>query len=85
MRPRGTGLCPAARDAKCPPGIGKEAFGVEEESGGCHVHKSVGFHKGIGLAKQAAGAFCITGKRNRKSGNSSFSSFVPELDVGIGR
>ena len=23
-RPRGTGLCPAARDAKCPRGIGKE-------------------------------------------------------------
>ena len=44
---------------KCPRGIGKEAFGVEEESGGCHVRKPVGLHKGIGSAYQATGAFCF--------------------------
>jgi len=40
-------------------GIGKEAFGVGEKSGGCHVRKPVGLHKGMGSASQAADAFCF--------------------------
>jgi len=40
-------------------GIGKEAFGVGEESGGRHVRKPVGLHKGMGSASQAADAFCF--------------------------